>query len=180
VVSNLVADVRKRDNHLGTGSFGTAALLPALSENGQAELAYTIASQKTYPSWGWWLANGATTTWEQWVCGPPLRSRNHAFLGSVDDWFYKYLAGLQPAKPGYKEINIKPFVPEGLRSASASIDSPFGLVSSSWTQEPNGIVTLKIAVPPNTAAHVWIPGANSPVQVGSGQHTFKGTNSRMK
>ncbi len=180
VVSNLVADVRKRDNHLGTGSFGTAALLPALSENGHAELAYTIASKKTYPSWGWWLANGATTTWEQWACGPELRSRNHAFLGSVDDWFYKYLAGLQPAKPGYKEITIKPFVPEGLRSASASIDSPFGLVSSSWTQEPNGIVTLKIAVPPNTAAHVWMPDANSPVQVGSGQHTFKGTNSRMK
>jgi alpha-L-rhamnosidase len=178
VVSNLVADVRKRDNHLGTGSFGTAALLPALSDNGQAELAYIIASQKTYPSWGWWLANGATTTWEQWKL--QVRSRNHAFLGSVDDWFYKYLAGLQPAKPGYKEINIKPFVPEGLRSASASITTPFGLVSSSWTQEPNGIVTLKIAVPPNTVAHVWVPGANSPIHVGSGQHTFEGTNSRMK
>ena len=172
VTSNLVADVRQRNNHLNTGSFGTAALLPALCEHGQAGLAYAIASQTTYPSWGWWLANGATTTWEQWVSDASLRSRNHAFLGSVDDWFYKYLGGLQPAEPGYKIINVRPCFPVGLTWVSAAIDTPQGVVSSRWKRGPNDQVELTVAIPPNAEADVWIPGQTSHLRLGSGRHTM--------
>lgn len=174
VVSNLVADVRLHNDHLNTGCFGTAALLPALTENGQVDLAYAIATQTTYPSWGCWIANGATTTWEQWVCDASLRSRDHAFLGTVDDWFFKYLAGIQPAAPGYRKITIKPWFPKGLRDASASIQTPLGLVSSSWTVKTKDAVTLTVVIPPNATAEVWVPGDSVPRHIGSGRHVFKG------
>ena len=170
VVSNLVADVRKRDNHLGTGSFGTAALLPALSDNGQAELAYAIASQTTYPSWGWWLANGATTTWEQWKL--QVRSRNHAFLGSVDDWFYKYLAGMRPAEPGYKKVTIRPCFPSGLSWVKSAIETPYGQVSVDWKRTGGNAVEIAVGLPPNTTAELWLPDESSSRLLGSGRHTI--------
>jgi alpha-L-rhamnosidase len=173
VVSNLAADVRQRGNHLNTGSFGTAALLPALSEHGEAQLAYAIASQTNYPSWGWWLAHGATTTWEQWVCDPSLRSHNHAFLGSVDDWFYKYLAGIQPAEPGYKLIRLRPCFPAGLTWVSAAIDTPQGLVSVDWKRTGSDAVEMTVEIPANAEADVWIPGKNSSLHLGSGRHTLR-------
>ena len=175
VVSNLVADVRKHGNHLNTGSFGTAALLSALSDHDEAQVAYAIASQTSYPSWGWWLANGATTTWEQWISGPSLRSRDHAFLGTVDDWFYKYLGGIRPAEPGYRVIDIRPCFPDGLSWVHAAIHTPYGLVSSQWQRDNSGEVKLTIEIPPNSRANVWIPGSSSSRQFGSGQHTVSFT-----
>ncbi len=175
VVSNLVADVRKHGNHLNTGSFGTAALLSALSDHDEAQVAYAIASQSNYPSWGWWLVNGATTTWEQWITGPALRSRDHAFLGTVDDWFYKYLGGIRPAEPGYKVIEIRPCFLDGLSWVQAAIQTPYGMVSSRWKRDDSGEVKLTIEVPPNARANVWIPGSSSSRQFGSGQHTVRFT-----
>jgi alpha-L-rhamnosidase len=52
--------------HVDVGILGTKAVLNALSENGYADLAYAVASQETYPSWGWWIVNGATTLYENW------------------------------------------------------------------------------------------------------------------
>lgn len=117
------------------------------------------------------IARGATTTLERWDTNA-LRSRDHAFLGTVDDWFYKYLAGIKPAKPGYKEIDIRPYVPTGLNHASASIETPYGLVSSSWTRDTDGQLELEIVIPANTTAQVWVPGANVPVNAGSGMHRY--------
>jgi alpha-L-rhamnosidase len=173
VVSNLAADVQLHQNHLNTGCFGTAALLPDLTVNGRVNLAYAIATQTTYPSWGCWIARGATTAWEKWIYDASLRSHDHAFLGTVDDWFFKYLAGIQPAAPGYKLINIRPWIPDRLQSVSASIDTPQGLVSSSWKRLVQGTVVLTVVIPPNATANVWVPGEPSPIQVGSGNHTFK-------
>ncbi len=173
VVSNLAADVRQRGNHLNTGSFGTAALLPALSEHGEAQLAYEIASQTNYPSWGWWLANGATTTWEQWITGPALRSRDHAFLGTVDDWFYKYLAGIRPAEPGYKRVNIRPCFPSGLSWVKSSIETPYGQVSVYWKRTGNDAVAIIVGIPPNTTAELWLPGESASRLLGSGRHAIE-------
>lgn len=173
VVSNLVADVQLHNGHLNTGCFGTAMLLPDLTENGHVNLAYEIATQTTYPSWGYWIAHGGTTTWEQWNDDTSVRSHDHAFLGTVDDWFFKYLAGIQPAAPGYKIINIRPWIPDGLQSASASIDTPQGLVSSSWTHPTKNTFVLTVVIPPNATANVWVPGEQVSFQIGSGSHTFK-------
>ena len=178
VVSNLVADIRSRGNHLNTGSIGTAALLPALTLNGKVDVAFQIATQTTFPSWGNWITNGATTCWEQWITGAGLRSRDHAFLGTIDDWFYKYLAGIQPAAPGYKQINIRPYVPTNLESASASMNTPMGRVSSGWKRNADGSVTLSVTIPANATANIWVPGRTASIQVGSGSYTYTGTNER--
>jgi alpha-L-rhamnosidase len=173
VFSNLVADVQHRDNHLNTGAFGTAALLPALTKDGQVNLAYAIAAQKSYPSWGYWVSQGATSAIEVWEYAE-ARSHDHAFLGSVDDWFFKYLAGIQPAAPGYNEIDIRPYLPSGLDSASGSIQTPLGLISSSWTRGTGDAVVFKVVIPANATANVWVPGRNSPVRAGSGSYTYHG------
>ncbi|MCX6997425.1 MAG: family 78 glycoside hydrolase catalytic domain [Kiritimatiellaeota bacterium] len=178
VVNNLVADIQAKGNHLNTGSIGTAALLPALTVNGKIDVACEIATQTTFPSWGNWIANGATTCWEQWITGAGLRSRNHAFLGTIDDWFYKYLAGIQPAAPGYKQINIRPYVPAKLSSVSASMSTPMGPVSSAWKRNADRSVTLNVTIPANSTANIWIPGRTAPIQVGSGSYTYTGSTDR--
>ena len=99
VATNIINDVKERENHPSTGFLGTYYLLPILSQYGQHELAYTVASQKTYPSWGYMVEKGATTIWELWNSdteGPSMNSRNHFALGSVGEWFYAMLAGIRP------------------------------------------------------------------------------------
>jgi alpha-L-rhamnosidase len=66
VADNLALRVKADNNHLDVGLLGTKAILQALSDNGHAQTAYTLASQKTFPSWGWWMENGATTLYENW------------------------------------------------------------------------------------------------------------------
>ena len=72
---------------------GTKYLLPVLTEHGHADVAYALAAQTGYPSWGYMIENGATTMWEHWAL--EARSRGHYFLGTVDDWFYQHVAGIQ-------------------------------------------------------------------------------------
>ena len=128
VVENLVNDVKAHDYHLTTGNLCTKYLLEVLTEHGHIETAYRIATQETYPSWGYMLANGATTLWERWeyATGGSMNSHNHPMLGSVDSWMYKYLAGIIPddQHPGFAGFTIRPYIPEDLESARRGI--PFG------------------------------------------------------
>jgi len=154
VTANLVADIEARGNHLNTGHAGTQHLLPALTEQGHVDTAFAIATQRTYPSWGYWIENGATTLWEAWELN--TRSRDHAFLGSIDSWFYRYLAGIRPAKPGYAEIAIRPFVPTRLQHAAATRGTVRGTVASSW-RKTGRTFHLDVTVPPNATASVHVP-----------------------
>ena len=82
------------------GEYGSKAILNALSENGYADLAYTVASQETRPSWGFWIKNGATTLHESFMdeetaVGSKMKSDNHIMMGEISAWFYKALAGIQ-------------------------------------------------------------------------------------
>ncbi|HEY5345424.1 MAG TPA: family 78 glycoside hydrolase catalytic domain, partial [Verrucomicrobiae bacterium] len=98
--------------HIGTGLIGGQYLNRVLSDNGRADLCYTIASQKTYPSWGYMVSQGATTIWELWngnTADPTMNSGNHVMLiGDLVVWFYEDLAGIAPASPGFKIIVMKP------------------------------------------------------------------------
>ena len=155
---NLVADVQAHGNHLNTGSAGTKELLPALTEQGHVDTAFAIATQRTYPSWGNWIDHGATTLWESWENNP--RSRDHAFLGTIDDWFYRDLAGIKPAAPGYAQITIRPYVPTDLDHVSASVETVRGTVSSGWAKAPGGSLTLDVTIPANATAEVAVPAAS--------------------
>ncbi len=155
VFHNLVAAVEKRDWHIDTGILGAKYLLNALLENGRADVAYRIATQKDLPSWGWWLEQGATTLWEQWN---GTESRNHIMFGDISAWFYKALAGIRPdpASPGFKHFSIRPEVVGDLTWVKAQYQSASGLIRSEW-KRAGGQFTLKITVPANTTATVWVP-----------------------
>jgi alpha-L-rhamnosidase len=155
VLANLVKDVENRDNHLSTGALGTKYLLPTLTENGHADLAYKVATNPTYPGWGYWFEElGATTMWEEW--GAKSRSLDHAFLGTVDDWLYQNVAGIEATAPGYTKIKIQPYWGGNVTNASAHVDSPLGNVSSAWTST-GGVFTLSVGVPVGATAMVYVP-----------------------
>ena len=92
------ADAKARGDHLDTGALATKLILPVLTATGHADEAWAIATQVTFPSWGFWRANGATSLWEHWKLAS--RSRGHYFLGTVDDWLFEDVAGLRPLAPG--------------------------------------------------------------------------------
>jgi alpha-L-rhamnosidase len=173
IVDGLARDVEAHGGHLNTGILGTAVLLEVLTDGGYAELAYTIANQRTYPGWGYLFDNGADSLWESW--GLDARSRNHHYLGTVDRWFFEDVAGLapDPAQPGYRHVLIHPRPGGGLTHAAAWHDSPYGRVTSSWSVKHDRF-TLDVTIPANTTATVWVPG-RSAVEVGSGTHRFHST-----
>jgi alpha-L-rhamnosidase len=161
VQSNLTQDVLyEHDSHLTTGFIGAKILFPALTKMGRSDLAYDVATQTTYPSWGYMIANGATTLWELWQnkVGPSMNSHNHPMLGSIGSWFYQALGGINvdPRAPGYRGILIRPQIVRDLTSVSATVETLRGPVTSSWTHTP-GIVTLEVTVPVGSIAQVVIP-----------------------
>lgn len=162
VMENLVGDVEQHQGHLTTGNLCTKYLMETLTDHARGEVAYRIATQKTYPSWGFMLENGATTLWERWelLTQAGMNSHDHPMMGSVSSWYYKYLAGIRgnPAAPGFKKFFLQPNAVEGLTWVRASYRSMYGEIRSEWRRE-NGTFTLKATVPANTTAEVFIPDA---------------------
>jgi len=155
VAENLVASVKQSNDHLDTGVLGARYILHALTEAGHADVAYRIVTQETPPGWGYWVKQGATTMWEDWKGEGSL---NHIFFGDVAAWFVRGLAGINPdpMQPGFKHIIIKPNPVGDLTSASASYDSVRGRVASEWTRK-GGTLTLKVSIPANSTATVYVP-----------------------
>ena len=178
VAANLYQKVVENDFHLNVGLLGTKALLDALSENGYGEAAYKVATQVTYPSWGYWFANGATTCHENWKMEVPRdNSYNHIMFGQVGAWFYKGLGGIYPDEktPGFKHTILKPFFPEDLKEFEVSHCSPYGKIISKW-QRAGKTVLYQVDIPANTTATVYFPaevdGDNGPKIVGAGKYEF--------
>jgi alpha-L-rhamnosidase len=143
-----------------TGFLGVKFLMPALTATGRSDLAYDLAAQTTYPSWGYMISRGATTLWELWQekTGPSMNSNNHIMFGSVGAWFYQALAGINqaPDTAGYRQLRIQPQAAHGLRWASGTVKTIRGTVESSWKRTENG-VTLKVNIPVGAEARVMVP-----------------------
>jgi len=159
VLKKLVDDITQtHQGHLNTGILGTKHLFPVLLNADHGDVAYNMVHQTTNPSWGFWIKKGATTLWEKWS---GKASHNHQMFGSVDEFFYKYLAGIRPpanneSQMAYHEIKIRPFIPASLDSAGASIQTVRGKVSSTWKKKENGL-TLSIHLPANTEGMISVP-----------------------
>ena len=170
VFANIYTKIRiESKGHINTGLIGTQYLFRGLSEYGQNELAYTLASNNTYPSYGYMVANGATTIWELWngnTANPGMNSQNHVMmLGDLLIWYYENLAGIRTDKTevGFKKIVMKPIVPAGLDYVNASYKSPYGVIKSSWKNSVDKFV-WSLTIPANTTAVIHIP-ANNPDEV---------------
>ncbi len=158
--------------HIGTGLIGGQYLNRILSDNGRADLAYTIATQEDYPSWGYMIQKGATTIWELWngdTADPTMNSGNHVMLvGDLVIWLYEYLAGIRPdpERPAFKHIIMKPHPVGDLTFVKATHRSPYGLIASHW-RKTGGEFDWQITVPANTTATVYVP-ANTEESVTEG------------
>ena len=157
----LVKDVLYYHNaHLTTGFIGTKFLFPALSDFGHGDLAYDVAVQTTYPSWGHMIDRGLTTIAEIWPDKGEtyMFSHDHPALGSVGAWFYQALGGINqiPGGEGYRHLRIAPLIVEGLDWASAKVDTIRGTVFCSWSRPTQG-ARLEVTIPVNSDAEVVIP-----------------------
>jgi len=174
VVDKLVEMIEKNDNRLDAGILGTKYLIDALTANGRADVVYKMATQTTYPSWGHWIEQGATTLWEQWDGGA---SRNHIIFGHISAWFYQALAGINPGPDtvAFKHIVIKPQPLGDVTWVRAEHESMYGTIASAWDIKGDRF-TLKVAVPANTTATVYVPcdkdefAREGPSTIHSGDH----------
>jgi alpha-L-rhamnosidase len=162
--------------HVGTGLIGAQFLMRTLSDNGRSDLAYEIATQKTYPGWGYMVSQGATTIWELWngdTADPAMNSGNHVMqIGDLAVWMYEYLAGIRsdPAQPGFRHILIRPYPVGDLSFVEASHRSSYGKIAVSWKRDA-GSFSLDVTVPPNTTASVWLPSKDAGAVTESGVAT---------
>ncbi|MGV3762204.1 family 78 glycoside hydrolase catalytic domain [Parapedobacter sp.] len=146
----------EKDWHVSTGIFGTKMMFDVFRERGDNELAYRVANQRTFPGWGHMVENGATTIWETWKYSDNTYSQNHPMFGSIGEWFYRSLLGINEAAPGFKRIQIKPQPAGDLRHAEGTFKSVHGTIGSSWRIMENGF-ELDVDIPVNTQAEIWIP-----------------------
>lgn len=153
VVEALRTNIAEVNDHLDTGIVGTRHLFEVLCDNGLKDLAYKIINQRDFPSFGWWIEQGATTTWEQWDGG---NSRNHPMFGGGIGWFYRDLAGLEPIGAGYSTFNVRPVLPDGLEWVEYTHRTTYGDIAIKWHND-EGKFSLQCDVPVGSRAIVWVP-----------------------
>ncbi|MBB3113735.1 alpha-L-rhamnosidase [Paenibacillus phyllosphaerae] len=161
----------ENDYHLTTGFVGTPYLCFALSGNGYHQTAVKLLQQQSYPGWLYPITKGATTIWEHWdsikqdgsFWSDNMNSFNHYAYGSIGDWLYRSVAGLDMdgTAPAYKKIRIHPKPgTRGMQGASASLESMYGEIHSGW-RTADGLIEVTIRIPANTTAEVLLPGAQA-------------------
>lgn len=197
MVNNLVKDIENRNWHLSTGFLGTPFLLFVLADHGHTDVAYRLLLNQSYPSWGYMLSKGATTWWERWngdTGDPAMNSYNHYAFGSVMAWVYRYAAGIDttPESPGFKQIIIHPHLDSRMSSGRAEYESVYGKIISEWKGTPAGPFELRVTIPSNTTAQVYLPvipgarvseggkpmeakseGGSYVLRIGSGTYSFE-------
>ena len=196
VAAALARLVREADGRVATGFLGTPLVLPALSDFGYLDEAYSMLLRHQAPSWLYQVEQGATTVWERWDAIRPdgsihdgrmapnpidprgregqMLSFNHYAYGAVVDWIYRHLAGIAPdrARPGYRHIRFAPRPVAGIEHAAASVETPYGPASIAWRLEA-GVLTVETDVPFGATATVDLATTISSVLVVDGQEVAR-------
>jgi alpha-L-rhamnosidase len=191
----LINKIEKSGWHLSTGFVGTRDIMHVLSKIGRNDVAFRLLHNKTFPSWGFTIVNGATSIWERWdgwtpekgFQDPGMNSFAHYAFGAVVGWMFDQPAGIQESAPGFRAVRIAPQIDPNLTWLRSSYDSVRGKIVSEWSVK-DGKLTMKVTVPPNVTGEVVVPGKNarmkpenapkkSPLpgtvfQVASGDYTF--------
>lgn len=171
VLDGLAARLKKDCYRIKGGFVGAPLLCQTLAENGMEDLAAYFLFQKNFPGWMHCIDLGATTVWERWnsvlddgrISGTGMNSLNHYAYGSVMEYVYRNLAGIQPAEPGFRSVVFKPQLTGKLRYLSFAYDSVSGIYSSRWQINEDGTVTVRFEVPFNAGAKAVLPGLDGKV-----------------
>ena len=176
----LKLKVKESDYHLRTGFIGTAYLCRVLSNTGSNDIAYKLLLQQDFPSWLYEVQMGATTIWERWnsilpdgsISDTGMNSLNHYAYGSVVEWLYRDVCGINPMEshPGFKKILFAPKPDRLLGHASATFDSPVGRIESNW-EITGDKVRYRFRVPLTATALLQLPGEPE-TELGPGEHIF--------
>ena len=157
----LVDKIEANHGLLGTGFLGTPYLLEELTKSGHADLAFHLLLNTAYPSWGYMVDHGATTTWERWngnqmISDPAMNSFNHYAYGAVADWIYRYAAGIDasPLDAGFHTVVLQPAFDARLGHISFDYASAYGPIHSDWTVEGQ-TAHWHVTIPANTTG--WLP-----------------------
>jgi alpha-L-rhamnosidase len=168
VTQRLLEDIAARNHHLSTGFVGVGYLCPTLTGTGHLEMAYRLLLNETFPSWGFSIRMGATSIWERWDGWTPeggfqdagMNSFNHYSLGSVGQWLYQTVAGIDNDAPGYRRIRLSPRPGGGITHAKAAYNSISGLIESHWRLEGERFA-WRVTIPANTTATLRYPIAGA-------------------
>jgi len=163
---HLVESIESLNGHLSTGFIGISHLNPTLTAIGRPDVAWRLSLNEDYPSWLYPVCHGATTIWERWngwteqegFFDPQMNSFNHYSLGSVGEWLYRSVAGIEldPAVNGFQYFRIRPYPGGSLTYARASYRSIHGTIESGWRRDGHTL-TLEVTVPTNTTARIYVP-----------------------
>jgi alpha-L-rhamnosidase len=157
VLQNFLKEIERKNGHIDAGVVGTKAVINALLKYEQDQILFEMANKKTFPGWGCWIEElGATTLYQNW---DGSQSQNHIMFGSIGDYFYKGLAGINidEKNPGYRNIIIRPSVNNDVQWVKASRKSPYGTIESAWKKQGNEIL-MDFKIPVNATATVFVPG----------------------
>ncbi|WP_400246101.1 family 78 glycoside hydrolase catalytic domain [Niallia sp. JL1B1071] len=170
IVEDLKMKLLEDGLHLNTGFVGTPYLCDVLSKNGLNDFAYTLLLNDDFPSWLYAVKMGATTIWERWnsvlpdgsISGTGMNSLNHYAYGSIIEWMYRHMCGINPTEdaPGFKKIRFEPKPNGQLKYAKATLQSASGFIESGWEIKSSNSMTFRFRVPFNTSAEVLLPYAN--------------------
>jgi alpha-L-rhamnosidase len=162
----LASMIQQNHGLIGTGFLGTPYLLEVLADTGHSDLAYSLLLNREYPSWGYLIDHGATTTWERWngdkmLGDPAMNSYNHYAYGAIGEWLYRYAAGVDTRldAPGFQSIYLHPHFDRRLGSIHYEYDSPYGAILSDWKMEADRIA-WKVTVPANATADFAVADTN--------------------
>ena len=154
VAAKLAETVRKANYKIKTGEIGLKPVLMSLAKYGYNDVVYRMACQTDYPSYGYWVLKGATTTPEYWNMD---FSQNHCMMNHIEEWFFSQLGGISNAGYAYDSICIRPYIPADLTSMTASVGTSAGDVVCEYTRGDDGLLSYHIVVPANTTARIELP-----------------------
>jgi alpha-L-rhamnosidase len=172
----LAADIRRRGGLISTGFLGTPLALDALADVGETRLAFDLLLRTDYPSWGYMVRRGATTTWERWnsdVGDVSMNSFNHYAFGAVCSFLYRRVGGVEPVEPGFRRFRVAPALDPRIGAAGVSLDTASGPVRLKWVRDGGHIVT-RLEVPANTVAELVLPRLHRICRPGRHEFTSRG------
>jgi alpha-L-rhamnosidase len=186
VLAKLIEEIERHDYHFDAGVIGVKKVIEVLMENDRPDILYRIATQTDFPSFGYWVELGANTMWQNW---DGSQSRNHIMFGSIGDYFYQGLAGINPlaSAPGFTELLLKPFFPDDMDHLAADHKTPHGWLTTEWKRQDEQIeytveipagsqATLQlndVELTGNNEYSVRKQGGKSTVVLSPGKHVLK-------
>jgi alpha-L-rhamnosidase len=159
VADKLKGNIIRRGNLLTTGFLGTPNSLDVLADAGFADIVYDLLLRTEFPSWGYMVARGATTTWERWNSDTgdvSMNSFNHYALGAINGFVYRRIAGIDPIEPGFRRFRVNPVIDPRVKAGGGEYRSVSGLIRTQWAQSATGF-SLDLTVPANTEAELYLP-----------------------